>query len=194
VLSRIRPLLVARGARRLVRHGHGDLHLGNIAMIDGKPVPFDALEFDPLVAAGDVLYDLASLLMDLVDRELQPAANVVLSRYLAETRRADDLDALVALPFFMPMRAAVRAKVTAARLAHAADADRTAIRSTARSYFRLATTLITPQGPVLIAIGGLSGTANRPLPGRWHPILCPRRRRGAALRHRTQSTFRRCGK
>ena len=53
---------------RLVRRGHGDLHLGNIALIDGKPVPFDAIEFDPLVAAGDVLYDLAFLLMDLLER------------------------------------------------------------------------------------------------------------------------------
>ena len=116
-LSRIRPLLSARGTRGLVRRGHGDLHLGNIALIDGRPVPFDALEFDPLVASGDVLYDLAFLLMDLVERRLQPAANVVLNRYLAETRRAEDLDALTTLPFLMSMRAAIRAKVTAARAA-----------------------------------------------------------------------------
>ena len=54
-LSRIRPLLSSRGTRGLVRRGHGDLHLGNIALIDGRPIPFDALEFDPLVASGDVL-------------------------------------------------------------------------------------------------------------------------------------------
>ncbi len=71
----------------LVRRGHGDLHLGNIVLIDGKPVLFDAIEFDPLIATGDVLYDLAFLLMDLVERGLDAAANVVLNRYLAETRR-----------------------------------------------------------------------------------------------------------
>jgi hypothetical protein len=70
-----------------VRECHGDLHLGNIALIDGRPVPFDAIEFDPLIAAGDVLYDLAFLLMDLVERGLNKAANAVLNRYLAETRR-----------------------------------------------------------------------------------------------------------
>ena len=61
------PSAVARRAARqgLVRRGHGDLHLGNIALIEGRPVPFDAIEFDPLIAAGDVLYDLAFLLMDL---------------------------------------------------------------------------------------------------------------------------------
>ena len=91
-LGRLTPLLLKRGELGLVRRGHGDLHLGNIALIDGAPVPFDAIEFDPLIAAGDVLYDLAFLLMDLVERSLTEAANVVLNRYLAETRRADDLD------------------------------------------------------------------------------------------------------
>ena len=115
-LARIRPLLLTRGAEGLVRRGHGDLHLGNIALIDGRPVPFDALEFDPLVASGDVLYDLAFLLMDLVERKLPEAANLVLNVYLGATRHPTDLDALAALPLFMSLRAAIRAKVTAARL------------------------------------------------------------------------------
>lgn len=54
-LARVRPLLLARGAEGLIRRGHGDLHLGNIALIEGRPIPFDALEFDPVVASGDVL-------------------------------------------------------------------------------------------------------------------------------------------
>ena len=53
-----------------MRRGHGDLHLGNIALIDGEPVPFDAIEFDPVIATGDVFYDLAFLLMDLIERGL----------------------------------------------------------------------------------------------------------------------------
>jgi hypothetical protein len=84
-LARVSPMLVARGERGLVRRGHGDLHLGNIALIEGEPVVFDAIEFDPLIASGDVLYDLAFLTMDLVERGLSAAANVVLNRYLAET-------------------------------------------------------------------------------------------------------------
>src|SRR5437016_1257974 len=115
-LARLRPLILMRGEGGLVRRGHGDLHLGNIALIDGKPVPFDAVEFDPLIAAGDVLYDLAFLLMDLHERGLKQAANVVLNRYLVEARRDSDFDALAALPPFMSLRAAIRAKVTAARL------------------------------------------------------------------------------
>jgi uncharacterized protein len=166
-------LLLARGTRGLVRRGHGDLHLGNIALIDGRPVPFDALEFDPLVASGDVLYDLGFLLMDLVERELQPAANVVLNRYLAETRRLEDLDALTALPFLMSMRAAIRAKVTAARAAAARPADRAAAKKAAATYFELATALIAPQPPTLVAIGGLSGTGKSVLARALAPELMP---------------------
>jgi aminoglycoside phosphotransferase family enzyme/predicted kinase len=175
-LSRVRPLLLARGRDEFVRRGHGDLHLGNIALIDGQPVPFDAIEFDPLIAAGDVLYDLAFLLMDLVERRLGEAANAVLNRYLAETRRDENLDALAALPLFLSLRAAIRAKVTAARLENAKANERAAIGKSAATYFNLACALIAPSAAQLVAVGGLSGTGKsvlargiapgiRPLPG-----------------------------
>ena len=135
-LDRARPLLLARGEQGFVRRGHGDLHLGNIALIDGAPVPFDAIEFDPLIAAGDVLYDLAFLLMDLVERRLTGAANVVLNRYLAETRRDENFDTLAALPLFMSLRAAIRAKVTAARRDQAADKQRQDRQGGARLFQR----------------------------------------------------------
>ena len=69
-LDRVKPLLQARERAGLVRRCHGDLHLGNIVLIDGVPVVFDALEFDDRIATGDVYYDLAFLLMDLIDRGL----------------------------------------------------------------------------------------------------------------------------
>jgi uncharacterized protein len=154
--ERVKPLLAARERAGLVRRCHGDLHLGNVAVIDGKPVLFDAIEFDDRIATGDVLYDLAFVLMDLVERNLRPAANAVFNRYLIETRRIHDLDALAALPLFMSVRAAIRAKVMAARRRQAAaDAD---IDRDARNYAELARVLLTPFKPELVAIGGLSGT------------------------------------
>jgi len=155
-LAAVRPLLIERERAGLVRRCHGDLHLGNIVLIDGKSVLFDAIEFDDRIATGDVLYDLAFLLMDLIDRGLGHAATIVFNRYLADTRRDADLDALAALPLFMSVRAAIRAKVTAARLAQHADDDRAA--QSARDYFALAERLIAPPPPVLVAVGGLSGT------------------------------------
>jgi uncharacterized protein len=171
--ARLRPLLMARGEAGLVRRGHGDLHLGNIALIEGRPVPFDALEFDPVVASGDVLYDLAFLLMDLVERKLGPAANAVLNRYLTETRRPNDLDALAALPFLMSLRAAIRAKVTAARAAVAPAADRTATERSATAYFDLAMASIAPPPPRLVAVGGLSGTGKSLLARALAPDVLP---------------------
>ena len=67
----MRPLLAARAEAGLVRRCHGDLHLGNIVLIDKAPVLFDAIEFDSKIASGDVLYDLAFLLMDLIERRLK---------------------------------------------------------------------------------------------------------------------------
>jgi uncharacterized protein len=156
--ARIHPLLSERGQRGLIRRIHGDLHLGNVVLLDGRPVLFDAIEFSALIASGDLLYDLAFLLMDLTERGLKPAANIVLNRYLIETKRAEDLDALAALPLFLSMRAAIRAKVSAARLAHVVSEDRPAIEMSARKYFDFARRFIEPAPPVMMAVGGLSGT------------------------------------
>lgn len=172
-LARLDPLLRRRGALGLIRQGHGDLHLGNIALIDGRPVPFDAIEFDPLIASGDVLYDLAFLLMDLAERGLREAANVVLNRYLAETRRPEDLDGLAALPLFMALRAAIRAMVTAERPAHGQPAKKVQLETTARTYFRFACDVITPPPPWLVAIGGLSGTGKSVLARALAPFIAP---------------------
>jgi uncharacterized protein len=172
-LARILPLLAARGGRGLVRRGHGDLHLGNVALIDGEPVPFDAIEFDPVVASGDVLYDLSFLIMDLIERRLGAAANIVLNRYLTETRRPEDLDALAAMPLFLSLRAAIRAMVTTERAERATDAERAPIRRAARTYFDLACRLIEPAPPRLVAIGGLSGTGKSVLARALAPELAP---------------------
>jgi uncharacterized protein len=172
-LDQLRALLAARSAEGMVRRGHGDLHLANVALVDGNPMLFDAVEFSPLIAAGDVLYDLAFLLMDLVERGLNAAANVVLNRYLAETRRMSDLDAVAALPFFMSLRAAIRASVTASRAAVALPRDRDEARSSARTYFALACRLIQPAPPVLVGIGGLSGTGKSQLAAALAPELSP---------------------
>jgi aminoglycoside phosphotransferase family enzyme/predicted kinase len=171
--ERIVPLLQERGRQGFVRRIHGDLHLGNIALIDGKPVLFDAIEFSDIIASGDVLYDLAFLLMDLLERGLAPAANVVLNRYLAQTRRVEDLDALAALPFFLSMRAAIRARVTAPRMERAETHKRATIAGTARAYFDFAAHAIAPPAPVFVAVGGLSGTGKSKLARMLAPEIEP---------------------
>ncbi len=168
-LTRLRPLLTARGRQGLIRRGHGDLHLGNIALLDGKPVAFDALEFDPIVAAGDVLYDLAFLLMDLAERGLRNAANRVLNGYFSAAHRNEDCDGIAALPFFMSLRAAIRAMVTVARL----DVTKKSVADSAKRYFQFAIELLEPATPAVVGIGGLSGTGKSLLARSLAPALAP---------------------
>ena len=149
--------LERRRRNGLVRRCHGDLHLRNVCLVDGKPTLFDAIEFCESFACIDVFYDLAFMLMDLWRRGLTAEANRLINRYLW---RRDDIDGLGALPLFMSCRAAIRAHVAAAT--RASGSQSTGIDNTsgedARAYFGLAGTCIAPPPPRLIAVGGLSGS------------------------------------
>ncbi|HWL47700.1 MAG TPA: AAA family ATPase [Sphingomonadaceae bacterium] len=158
LLERHAGLLDRRASAGRVRHVHGDLHLGNIAVIGGVPTPFDCLEFDAELATIDVLYDLAFLLMDLWARDLRAEANILFNRYL--DRSADDEDGGVLVPLFMSIRATVRAHVVAARARLTGDGDAPA---EARGYLTLAMRLIEPKPARLVAVGGLSGTGKSTL-------------------------------
>jgi aminoglycoside phosphotransferase family enzyme len=79
-LAIARPILLRRGEAGFTRRCHGDLHLRNIVLINGDPTLFDAVEFSDGVASGDVLYDLAFLLMDLEERGLRASANRLFNR------------------------------------------------------------------------------------------------------------------
>ncbi len=157
-LARLGPLIERRSAAGFVRRCHGDLHLGNVALIDGGPVIFDAIEFDEKIATIDILYDLAFLVMDLWERGYRHHANRVLNRWLVERRNRDDLDGLALLPLFLSMRAAIRAKVAAPRAAHLEGEARAAAEAEARAMFEAACAFLDPPPARLVAIGGLSGT------------------------------------
>jgi aminoglycoside phosphotransferase family enzyme/predicted kinase len=145
-------LLERRRAAGKVKRCHGDLHLGNICLIDGAPTLFDCIEFNEGLASIDVLYDLAFLLMDLRFRGLATEAAIVFNRYFDV---GDESDGLALMPLFLALRAWVRAHVTAtaARLDPSADK-----RALARRYFDFAVALLQPAAPRLIALGGFSGT------------------------------------
>jgi aminoglycoside phosphotransferase family enzyme/predicted kinase len=167
-VDRQRPLLDARREGGSVRQVHGDLHLRNIVLLDGRPTLFDAIEFNDELACTDVLYDLAFLLMDLWRRRLPGHANAVWNGYLARTAEHDGLPLL---PLFLACRAAVRAKTsaTAARLQE--EAGRRALQDTARDYFTMAGALLQPRPPCLVAIGGFSGSGKTTLARALAPDL-----------------------
>lgn len=154
-LYRHKALLNARECAGKVRRCHGDLHLRNICLVGGNPTLFDCLEFDEDIAAIDVLYDLAFLVMDLWHRGLESGANLVFNRYLDE---CDETDGLPLMPFFMAIRASIRAHVTATQAEQASNARRKELVFEAEAYLALAVRLIAPARARIVAIGGLSGT------------------------------------
>jgi uncharacterized protein len=77
------------------------------------------------------------------------------------------------LPFFLSMRAAIRAKVTAARLERAPAMEPRDIARVASKYFAFALRAIAPPLPRLVAVGGLSGTGKSQLAQALAPDLEP---------------------
>ena len=168
-LARSAPLLAGRGRQGAIRRCHGDLHLGNIVLLEGRPVPFDALEFDEDLATIDVLYDLAFLLMDLEVRGDRPAANLVLATYAAIEPVGHEIEGLAALPLFLALRAGVRAIVSLERARQDHGAAREHDAESARHYIAAANRFLRPPAPVLVAVGGLSGTGKSTLAARIAP-------------------------
>lgn len=166
-----RPLLERRLAEGKVRLCHGDLHLRNICLIDGRPRLFDALEFNDAIASNDCLYDLAFLLMDLDHRGLHDQANLLFNRYVLETGEAA---ALGAMPLFLSVRSAIRAKVASTTEPTRDDERRKARdREEARRYFEEALAYLRPPPAALIAVGGLSGSGKSRLARALAPQLGP---------------------
>lgn len=168
-LEDLTPLLERRRRDGRVRACHGDLHLANLCLVDGKPTLFDAIEFDPAISSIDVLYDLAFLLMDLRHRGFDQEANLIFNRYLD---RRDEADGIAALPLFLSLRAAIRAQVTIAASQHRRDEHGPRdLLEKARSYLTLALRLLARQRPRMIAIGGFSGTGKSTLAQRLAPFV-----------------------
>ncbi len=168
-LGRVGALLDERAGLGRVRRCHGDLHLGNIVLWQGRPVLFDAIEFDEAIATIDTLYDLAFLLMDLDFRGQRKAANIVLNRYLWRAGEVD-IEGLKALPLFLALRAAIRAMVTAERAEQAGNRSAADVKL-ARRYLSAAATYLVPVEPRLVAVGGLSGTGKSTLAAALAPAL-----------------------
>src|SRR5579883_21471 len=168
---KVASLLDRRRDLGRVRRCHGDLHLRNVCLLDGKPTLFDPIEFSDDLAAIDVLYDLAFLLMDLHHRGHDGLGNRVMNRYLDRTQ---DDGGLAAMPLFLSLRAGIRAHVSAISATRQSRAEeRAALAKEARTYLDLAIELLAPRTPRLVAIGGLSGTGKTTLAHRLAPGLGP---------------------
>lgn len=171
ILERGARLIDRRAASGAVRHCHGDLHLANVCRWQGHAVPFDCIEFNNAFAQIDTLYDLAFLLMDLDSTGHRDGASLVLNRYLE--LRPGEIDALALLPLYLSMRAQVRGKVGLAAAdmnQEDAAADK---RAEAVEFLARALRYLQPSPPILVAVGGPSGSGKSSLARRLSARIGP---------------------
>ncbi len=135
-IARLQPLLEQRSQQGFIRECHGDLHLGNATIIEGKVVLFDCIEFNEPFRLIDIASDAAFLAMDLEDRGLKCQARRFINGWL---ERTGDYSSLPLLNLYKAYRALVRAKVSLFRLHQEQDAvQRRVILRQYRSYANLA--------------------------------------------------------
>ena len=150
-----------RQQRGFVRECHGDLHLGNIARIDGELTIFDCIEFNDDMRWIDVVSEVAFTAMDLRERGRGDLGQRFLNRYLEIT---GDYAGLPVLPFYLAYRAMVRAKVTLIRAVQpGVGAARPALMAEYRAYVDLARSYARPRQAAIIATHGLSGSGKTTL-------------------------------
>ncbi|MBI5451321.1 MAG: AAA family ATPase [Gammaproteobacteria bacterium] len=164
-LTVLQPLLAQRKQQGFIRECHGDLHLGNIAVVDHDIVIFDCLEFNAELRWTDTFNELAFLVMDLHAAKQWPAAQQLLNRYLEHT---GDYPGLRLLDFYCCYRAMVRAKVCALQASqHAAPSEqRRDLLDQAQRYLMLACHYQRPRTPALILTHGYSGSGKSTITGR----------------------------
>lgn len=145
-----------RRAEGFVRECHGDLHLDNIALVDGEITLFDGIEFSDTLRWIDVMNEIAFLIMDLQYRLRPDLAWRFLNAYLEHT---GDYAGLAVLRFYVVYRAMVRAKVACVRAAQSGlDASaRSNLRTEYERHLRLAQSHLEPRPPAIVITHGLSG-------------------------------------
>jgi aminoglycoside phosphotransferase family enzyme/predicted kinase len=146
-----------RIAQGKVKECHGDVHLKNICLYEGKIRIFDCIEFNEPFRNSDILYDAAFLLMDLQYRGRRDLANIFLNTYLEQT---GDYDALPLLPLYGSMRAYIRAKVTSFLLddPNIPEPVKASAANEAAAYYKLAHDYASSSQGKILLMSGLSGS------------------------------------
>lgn len=156
--------LASRRRSGAIRECHGDMHLGNMVLQDGRVVIFDGIEFSAELRWIDVLSEAAFVVMDLEDRGRSDYARRFLNAYL---ERTGDYDGLPVLPFYLVYRALVRAKVAAIRAAQRCDdQERPPADAETAGYIDLAVSLTQSRQPRLCITHGPSGSGKTTGSGR----------------------------
>jgi len=151
----IHGVLEARRHGGAIRECHGDLHLGNIALIDNKVTIFDCIEFNDTMRWIDTMSEVAFTVMDIEHRGRTHLARRFLSTYL---ERSGDYAGARVLRFYLVYRALVRAKVAMLRASQMPRGrGRDSLVTECSTYVGLATSYVRDSRPMVVVMHGLSG-------------------------------------
>ena len=155
-------LMELRKQQGFVRECHGDLHLSNMTLIDGKVTLFDCIEFNPMLRWIDVVSEVAFLMIDLCYFGYQNYAFRFLNRYLQHT---GDYQSLGVLRYYLVYRAMVLAKVALLRMQQCRDSESRLAQKKFTAFMNLAEKFSEQSGPVLIITHGFSGSGKSTFAG-----------------------------
>ncbi|MGY6552939.1 MAG: bifunctional aminoglycoside phosphotransferase/ATP-binding protein [Wenzhouxiangella sp.] len=158
--ARLQARIEQRQADGHVRECHGDAHLANVVLHQGRATLFDCLEFSPELRWTDTMADLAFTVMDLLDRGAEDLSWRLLDVYLSAS---GDYAGLELLDFYLVYRAMVRAKVGALSFADAAaesgaEAKLERLACEVDGYLALARHTAQRPRALLIVTAGVSGS------------------------------------
>lgn len=148
------PVFEARLTEGRVRECHGDLHLGNLIVLDGQPRLFDAIEFSVVLRWTDVMADIAFLVMDLQAQDQTELGWRFLNAWL---ECSGDYAGLRVLPYYLSYRAMVRAKIAAIRATQVAGEARMRSLAECARYLALAAAPAQMPAPAVLIASGVSG-------------------------------------
>jgi len=144
-----------RRSQGFVRECHGDMHLGNMVLINSDVTIFDCIEFNEDFRWIDVLSEAAFVIMDLIHRGRSDFAYRLLNGYLEQT---GDYGGLPVLRFYLVYRAMVRAKVCAIQFSQAESSSESRAWHDLHAYLNAASRLSRPNPIFLAVTHGLSGS------------------------------------
>lgn len=108
--KRLKSTFIRRRQEGFVRECHGDMHAGNMVLLDGRIRLFDCIEFNEAFRWIDVMSEVAFFVMDMVSHCRAELGWRFLNGYLEQT---GDFEGLAVLRYYLTFRAVVRAKVAA---------------------------------------------------------------------------------
>ena len=136
-IDKHRDLILERSRAGFVRDCHGDLHSGNIFILE-KPVIFDCIEFNDQFRHIDILNELAFFCMDLEFYGRQDLSDYFVETYLQKMKVTLGENERKLFLFYKLYRANVKTKVNALKAMQSdSDHDTKDRLSLFRKYFSL---------------------------------------------------------